>query len=145
VVTRFADAARLRPNPENGRTLFEQNCAQCHRHRGLGAEVGPDLGIMTGKSIEQVIVAVLDPNAAVEERFRSYSVTTRDDRDLTGVIVSETPTSVTLRAANQPDETVLRGDITEFVGSGLSLMPEGFESAFTTQQLADLAAFVLGQ
>ena len=42
-------------------------------------------------------------------------------------------------------ETVLRRDIAQLFGSGLSLMPEGLESAFNPQQLADVIAFVLGR
>jgi len=145
VVARYADVPKLSGSSTSGRTLFEQNCAQCHRLRGLGNEVGPDLGIMGGKAPEQVVIAIMDPNAAVEDRFRSYSVSTKDGRDLTGIIVAETPTTLTLRAPNQPDETLLRGEITEMTASGLSLMPEGFEHAFTPQQLADVVAFVLGK
>ena len=40
-------------------------------------------------------------------------------------------------------ETVLRRDIAAISGTGLSLMPEGMESAVTVEQMADLMAFLL--
>ena len=70
---------------------------------------------------------------------------TKDGRELSGIIVAETPTALTLRAPNKADETVLRGELKELTAAGLSLMPEGLEAAFTPQQLADLIAFVVGR
>ncbi len=145
IVARYATVSTLRGDAKNGATVFKQNCAQCHRVRGEGTEVGPDLGMMIGKPVEQLVEAILDPNAAVEERYRSFSIATKDGRDLTGIIVAETPTTLTLRAPNQAEQTILRGELKEVMGSGMSLMPEGLESAFTPQQLADLIAFVLGR
>ena len=47
------------------------------------------------------------------------------------------------RIAEGVTETVLRRDIAQLSGSGLSLMPEGLESAITVEQIADLIAFLL--
>jgi len=38
---------------------------------------------------------------------------------------------------------VLCRDIVQLTGSGLSLMPEGLETAITVEQMADLIAFLL--
>jgi len=143
VLARYDGVPRLKGDAKNGEALFRQQCAQCHRLRGEGTEIGPDLGMMAGKPVEQLVAAILDPNAAVEERYRNFSVSTKDDRDLTGIIIAETPTTLTLRAPNQPDQTILRADLKELTASGLSLMPENLEAAFTPQQLADLIAYVI--
>jgi putative membrane-bound dehydrogenase-like protein len=145
VLARYADVPRLAGDSKNGAGLFKQNCAQCHRLRGEGAEVGPDLNTMSGKPVAQLIEAILDPNAAVEDRYRSFTVTTKDDREFTGVISAETPTTITLRVANQPETTLLRNEVKEISASAMSLMPEGLESAFTPQQLADVIAYVVGR
>jgi len=39
-------------------------------------------------------------------------------------------------------ETILRRDIAQLSDSGLSLTPEGLESAITVEQMADLIAFL---
>jgi putative heme-binding domain-containing protein len=145
VLERYVGVPQLAGDSRNGAALFKQNCAQCHRLRGEGTEVGPDLGMMSEKPVVQLVEAILDPNAAVEERYRGFSVATRDGRDLTGIIVAETPTTITLRGPNQPEQTLLRGELKELTRSGLSLMPDGLESALTPQQLADLIAFVRGR
>jgi len=48
-----------------------------------------------------------------------------------------------LSPASGLTETVLRRDIAQISGSGLSLMPEGLESAISVEQIADLIAFLL--
>jgi hypothetical protein len=40
-------------------------------------------------------------------------------------------------------ETVLRRDIDEIFGSGLSLMPDGVETTVPPQSMADLITFLL--
>ena len=145
ILARYTDVPKLRGDSKNGAALFKANCAQCHRLKGEGAEVGPDLGMMSGKPVEQLVEAILNPNAAIEARYQNFSATLKDGHETIGIIVSETPTTLTLRAANRADETLLRADLKELSTSGLSIMPEGLESAFTPQQLADLIAYVLGR
>lgn len=145
ILARYADVPKLSGDAKAGAPLFKANCAQCHRAHGEGADVGPDLGVMMGKPAEQVVTAILDPNAALDPRFRNFSATLRDGHETGGIIVSETPTTLTLRAPNRADETILRSDLKELATSGLSLMPEGLEAAFTPQQLADLIAYVTGR
>ena len=46
--------------------MFQKVCATCHRLGGVGTEVGPDLAALADKSPESLLVAILDPNRAVE-------------------------------------------------------------------------------
>jgi len=145
IVRRYAAVSTLRGNSTAGAPLFKQHCSQCHRLRDKGVEIGPDLGMASGKSIEQLVQAILDPNAAVEARYQLFTVTTSGDEEISGVIVSETPNSLTLRAVSGGDRTFLRSAIVEISTSRFSLMPDGFESAMTPRQLADLIAFLTGR
>ena len=47
-----------------------------------------------------------------------------------------------MRGADGTEETILRTDLKQLLGSGLSLMPEGMESALKPQDMADLLAFI---
>jgi uncharacterized protein YueI len=46
-----------------------------------------------------LLIAVFDPNREVDPRYQTYQVGTADERVLTGIVVAETPTSITLRRA----------------------------------------------
>ena len=87
--------------------------------------------------------SILDPNREVAPNFLSYTLETKDGRTLDGIIAEESAASLTLKRAEGVTETVLRRDIAQLSGSGLSLMPEGLESAITVEQMADLIAFLL--
>ena len=55
------------------------------------------------------------------------------------------PTSVTLRAAQGVEETILRANIARLTSSSTSLMPNELEKTMTRQEMADLMAFMKGQ
>ena len=77
--------------------------------------------------------------------YVEYVVVTLDGRVATGMMAAETATSITLRRANNVQETILRASIDEIVGSGKSLMPEGLEKKVTPQDAADLLEFLVGR
>ncbi|MDP6502233.1 MAG: c-type cytochrome, partial [Planctomycetota bacterium] len=62
---------------------------------------------------------------------------------LSGILVSETATSIALMGPEAKQETVLRADIVQLQTTGQSLMPEGLQQGLTPQQMADLIAWVL--
>ena len=142
VVKAYAVVNQLAGNAERGATVYRQNCAGCHRLRGEGNNLGPDLGTVADKPVETLLVAILDPNQAFETKYINYTAVTKSDREISGIIAVETPNSVTLRNAGGMDETILRGDIKELTSSRLSFMPDGFENTLTPQDMADLIAYI---
>jgi putative membrane-bound dehydrogenase-like protein len=142
VLQNYQQVAGLKGDLSKGAALYRQHCASCHRFRNEGTDIGPDLGTVSSKSMQAMLLAVLDPNQAVEARYLSYTAVTKNDRDLSGIIVAEAPGSITLRTAGGTEEVILRSDLKGLNGSGLSLMPEGFEKALTPQDLANLIAYI---
>ncbi len=129
-------------DPAAGAVAFQKVCATCHRLGAVGTEVGPDLAALADKSAESLLVAILDPNRAVETRYTGFNVSLADGRVLTGMIAAETATSVTLRRQEGKEDVLLRAEIEAMVGSGQSLMPEGVEKDLPPRSVADLIAFL---
>jgi putative heme-binding domain-containing protein len=96
----------------------------------------------TTRDTDWLLTAILDPNAAVEARYLGYTAETKSGREFTGIITAETPNNLVMRGADGTEETILRTDLKQLLGSGLSLMPEGMESALKPQDMADLLAFI---
>lgn len=145
LIEQYEDVASLKGDAARGAILFKQNCTTCHFFKGQGKAVGPDLGALGNKSVQTLLVAILDPNQAIESRYISYTAVTKNDRELTGVISAETPNSITIRSAGGSGEIVLRNDLASLTSSGLSLMPEGLEKALDHQGMADLIAYLAGK
>jgi putative heme-binding domain-containing protein len=140
VVESFQTVASLSSDAAKGTALFKQNCAVCHRPSDQ-PQLAPDLGALAGKPVETFLIAILDPNRAVEARYVNYMATTKNGRELSGIIVAETANGITLRSQNS-EETILRADLESLRSSGLSLMPEGFEKTLAAQNLADIIALL---
>jgi len=144
IIEEYQVVNRLVGDPRKGREMFRAACMVCHRYRDEGNEIGPDMASMSGKAVPDLLTAILDPNAAVEDKFISYTATLRGDREVAGVIASETPTTLIFKTAAGATETVLRRDLLNLKATGLSLMPEGFEAAIKPQTMADLIAYIGG-
>lgn len=126
---------------EAGQRIFVENCAKCHRHGDLGESIGPDLSGMAVRPAADLLADVLDPNRSVEGNFQQYTVITDDGRTTSGLMVAETKTTLELLDTEAKRHVVLRDDVEEFVATGKSLMPEGFEQ-LGDDKLAALLAFL---
>lgn len=142
VLERYQAALKLQGDARRGQAVFQKNCATCHRIAGVGHEVGPNIADTLGKTPEQILVDILNPNAAIDANYINYTVTTKSGKVLTGMIAAETASSVTLRRAESQSDVVLRQDIDEIQSTGQSLMPEGLEKTIALQEMADLLHFL---
>lgn len=139
----YRTSLQLAGDLERGRTVFQRVCATCHRLDNVGHELGPNLSAMRTRGAEAVFTNVLDPNREVNPLYVNYVVHTTDGRAVTGLMAAETATSVTLRRGEGAEDTILRAEIDEIAGSGVSLMPEGLEQQLDPQALADVIAYIL--
>ena len=142
VIARYAGVGKLKGNAEDGAFLFKANCAVCHRFKNKGNPVGPDPALFAAKPTADWLIAILDPNRAVEDKYVGYVIITRNATAHTGVITAETPTSLTLRTAIGAEQIILRANIKTLQSTGLSLMPPGLEAALPPAAMADLLAFL---
>jgi putative heme-binding domain-containing protein len=142
-IAAYRDALSAPGDAERGRLAFRRVCAACHRLDDFGNNVGPDLAAIRNHGAEAVLLAVLDPNREVNPQYVNYTLRTTDGRTITGMIATETATSVTLRRAEAASDTILREEIDALRSSGASLMPEGLEKQLSKQQLADVIAYLL--
>src|SRR5690606_31425740 len=106
--------------------------------------VGPDLAALTNRSPEALLIAVLDPNRAVEDKFVNYVAITNDGRQFTGILREETSGSLTLEGPDGKKHVILRKDLEVLAATGKSLMPEGMEKDLSPTDLADVLAYLGG-
>ena len=135
----------LPANAKSGHAIFAKTCAACHQFAGEGARVGPELTGIRLQPAEAILLHIIVPDAEIYPGFTAYEVETKDGRSLTGLLTSDTATSVTLRAAQGVEETILRANIAKLTSSTTSLMPNELEKTMTRQEMADLIAFLKGQ
>jgi putative heme-binding domain-containing protein len=72
----------------------------------------------------------------------SFLIETKDGQSVLGIVASDMPTSITIRQAYGRETVISRAQIKRMSSDGKSLMPEGLEEKLTSQDMADLIAFV---
>ncbi len=142
VVEAFIPALSLPGDPFAGRGLFSNLCATCHQMDGIGVDVGPNIAALSDKTPESLLVAILDPNRAVENKYNQLIATTRSDEKVIGILSEETATTVTFTTIGGHSQTLNRQNLASLETNAFSLMPEGLEAGLDTQQMADLLAFL---
>lgn len=142
VMRTFAEALSLKGELVHGGDVFARHCAACHRFRGLGTELGPDIAALKDKSAAALLDAILDPNKAVETKYRSYSASLDDGRVLTGMVVEESATSIVLARQDGTKVSILRSELSDLAASNASFMPEGLEKQLSARDLADLFVYL---
>lgn len=142
VLDDYAEVVQLTGDPIAGEEVFTKKCAVCHKFDNKGHAVGPDLAALTDKSPQAMLLAILDPNRAIEAQYLSYAAITQAGLTHTGILASESGNSLTLLGQEGKSEVLLRDEIDEFVSTGKSLMPEGLEKDLNPQQMADVIAYI---
>ncbi len=142
VIDQYQPALEAKGDAARGAQRFAKTCAQCHKLAGVGYEVGPDLASFNDKSAEALLIAILDPNRAVESRYLAYVAETKAGTIFTGLLANETGNSITLRGPEGKEQQILRADLEELASTSKSTMPEGLEKDLAIQDVADVIAHV---
>ena len=145
VVQRYQSGGLDKGDSVRGKLVFERACITCHRFAGTGNDIGPNLSAYGQEpaSLEKLLISIIDPNREVSPNYTAYSIELNNGESLSGIIDTQTPTSITLKQAGNSDGLIiLRTEIKRMRSSDLSLMPEGFEENITPSEMADLLAFL---
>jgi putative membrane-bound dehydrogenase-like protein len=142
VIDRYLPLLKRNGDAVKGKLVFKNQCAKCHQHSGEGVNIGPDLTGMAAHPREELLVHIMDPNRSVEGNFRLYVVSTNEGRIFTGMLASETRTSIELIDTEAKRITLQRDNIDEISASEKSLMPEGFEKQLKDDEVLDLLEFL---
>ena len=136
-------ALTLAGDASRGAELFKTKCAVCHRLGDVGNEVGPNLATLTDNTPRALLTAILDPSQAVEAKFLNFVALTSDGLTVSGLVQSETGSSVTLVGQNGQRTAVLRADLEALQSTGKSMMPDGLEKELKPQDLADILQHIV--
>jgi len=119
-------------------------CFKCHQVGAEGKNVGPALSeIGTKLSRESMYAAIIAPSAGISHNYESYVVRTADDEILTGLLVSDTPDSITLKDVNGTERVFERRELQEIKKSEKSLMPENLHELMTDEDLINLVEYLM--
>jgi putative heme-binding domain-containing protein len=129
-----------------GKALFfgeQLKCSTCHRVRGEGGDIGPDLSNLTHRDAASVLRDIREPSATIHPDFVAYNVVPKNGEALHGFIRAHGDDAVRVVAADGKETPVRRADIGAIKAGAVSLMPEGLLAASSEQDVRDLLSFLL--
>lgn len=124
------------------------SCVACHKMGdSQGLQVGPDLTKLdtTKKNAEHVLRSLINPSEKIEEKFQSYTFALDSGKIVTGMVLEETPETVTVienPLAKTKPLVISKDEIELREKAAKSIMPEGLASKLTMEEILDLVAYV---
>jgi len=128
------------------KVFVDAQCHQCHQINGHGVALGPDLS-KVGEKYKglELLRQVLEPSAVVDDQYRTWSFTKKDDEEVSGTIQKEDEKFLYVRPSLLAPDNVVRvtkGQIVSRKASQLSPMSEGLLAALSKEQILDLLGFL---
>lgn len=133
-------------DPGNGEAVYNDNCANCHKLKGKGGNVGPDLAGIAAKGTNFISDAILRPAKSIAKGFETYVVVDKGGRQTVGLKTRDSAEGVTIIKATGEEVVVARSAIKEIADDRTrSVMPDDLAGAMTVKDFQDLLAFMMMQ
>lgn len=130
---------------ERGEKVFfgeEARCAVCHKFRGKGGEIGPDLSNLSQRDPASIVRDIAEPSATIHPDYVPYTVQLKDGRVAAGVVKAEGADAIKVFDNTAKGTVVPRSEIAELRPSSTSIMPVGLAAALGEAKMKDLLAFL---
>ena len=139
------ELAKLRGDVARGREVFAKagECAKCHRVGDEGKQVGPDLTEIGSKLSKPAFYeSILFPSAGVSHSYETYTFALASGNVVSGLLVSETGDSFTIKNAEGLEQKFAKADVDEWKKTDVSLMPADLQKTMTKQELIDVVEYL---
>ena len=120
------------------------SCSACHRLGHAGGTSGPELTQIgeTLRTERDLLESILFPSLSFVRSYEPVLLVTVDGRAINGTIRDETALEFVLTTGPDQEVRLRRDEVEELQPSTVSVMPIGLDKQLTTQEIADLVAFL---
>ena len=127
----------------DGKAMFIQNCSMCHQIKGTGGMIGPQLDGIGNWGQKALTEKILDPNRNISQAFRTYNITLKDGKVLSGLFRREEGAVLVFANPGGQEFSVPKADIKARVPSKYTLMPDQFRNTIAKKDFDALLKFLL--
>ena len=134
-------------NAKLGRVVFEEKaeaaCMRCHKWKGQGGDVGPDLAKLSKPGDRlHLLESIVEPNAKIAPGYDNVLLTLNNGEMVAGLLNAENANDVTLiNIADGKKQQIKTADIKERMRVP-SAMPPGLGDVLGKRDLRDLVEFL---
>ena len=131
-----------------GRAIFFRNqnaqCMKCHSYDDRGGNAGPRLNGVAGRiSRQQILEALIDPGARLAPGFGIVVLELKDGSSVSGIVESETKTSLTLKIGGEPLRVIAKDQVAKRTDAPSS-MPD-MKTILSKKEIRDVVSFLAAQ
>jgi putative heme-binding domain-containing protein len=130
---------------ENGRELFhggKLQCARCHRIRGEGATVGPDLSNLVHRDRGTLLRDLREPDATLHPDYVTHGATLADGTEMVGFLRSDARGGVRLADVEGRERSLTASEAATLKPTAHSLMPTGLLDGLSAEAVRDLLTYL---
>jgi len=139
-------AANVKGDPAAGARLFfgEARCSECHMMQGKGGFIAPDLTDF-GRTHSAGVIRqlILQPNKDLLPRWELVKVVTHSGRHFSGLVRNEDNFSIALLSEDGTFHLLMKSDVAQMSREPRSIMPDDYGRKLSSEQLDDLASFLI--
>ncbi len=118
-------------------------CKNCHRIKGQGTELGPDLTQIGKKYTRaQILESIVEPSKTIDPKFTGYLVETKKGKVHTGLLVKRDEREIVLKDTQNKEIHINADEVELVVPQQKSFMPELLLREMTARDVADLTAYL---
>ena len=133
-------------DPGQGEEVFADNCVECHRIKGEGGNVGPELTAIGKKGVKFIADSILKPAQEIAKGFETFEVVDQTGRRIAGIKSRDVATEIDITTKGGDVETISRADIKEIKQDETkSVMPDDLSEAMTVKDFQDLQSYLIMQ
>jgi putative heme-binding domain-containing protein len=135
---------KLKGDANSGAEVFQKNCSSCHRVKGKGMDIGPELTLIQEKfDREGLLDAIINPSAGIVFGYEAWTINTRDGEAFFGFLIADGANAVVIKDLSGAKHTIAASKITSRKKQDKSLMPEPWSLAMSEKNLADLSEYLM--
>jgi cytochrome c oxidase cbb3-type subunit 3 len=147
---RLLQGKRIAPtvvgSAEKGKEVFfgQAGCSVCHMVHGSGGFLGPDLSDYgASHSADEIVSAIMSAEKRPGTHKGLAKATTRDGRQISGLVRNEDNLSVQLQAPDGVFYSLEKSDLSELVFDMAPLMSDDYASRLSKAALDQLVGYLL--
>ncbi len=127
---------------ENGKTVFQVNCAVCHQVNGQGQDFGPALSQIGAKLPKTALLdAIVNPSAGISFGYETSVITTKNGSTVMGIVSSRTESEITVRFMGGVSQSFKMEEVASVKETKESMMPP-LQNTVSKAQLVDLIEYL---
>lgn len=117
------------------------NCASCHRIKGVGSHLGPDLSEVGTRTPAQLTTKLTNPDAEILPANRPYRVTLKNGTVVNGRLLNIDTFTIQMIDNKENLRSFVKADLREYDFVKKSPMPS-YQGKLSDQEIADVVAYL---